>query len=68
MFMCYVVDKGKEGVAATCTEELSCISLLRTVEKTVDHTVRKRLSLLRLAMGSLPIQNRHLEVRSDMGI
>lgn len=66
--MCYAVDKGEEGVAATCTEEFSCISLLRTVEKTVDHTGWKRPSLLGLDLGSLPIQNRHLAVRSDMRI
>jgi hypothetical protein len=66
--MCYVVDKSEEGVAAKCTEELSCISILRSVEKTVDHTGWKRRSLLRLELGSLPIHNRHLRVRSDMRI
>jgi hypothetical protein len=66
--MCYVVDKGKEEIAATCTEEFSCISLLRTVEKTVDLTGWKRRSLLGLELDSLPIQNRHLAVRSDIRI
>jgi len=68
MLMCYVVDKGEEGIAATGTEELSCISLLRTVEKTVDHTGWKRRSLLGFKLGSLPIQKTHLAVRFDMRI
>jgi len=59
---CYVVDKGEEGAAT------SCISLLQTVEKTVDHTGWKRRGLLRLDLGSLPVQNRHLAVRSNMHI
>jgi hypothetical protein len=33
MLMCCVVDKDEEGVAAICTEELYCISLLRTMGK-----------------------------------
>ena len=63
MLKCYVVDRGEEGVAATF-----CISLLQTVEKIVDHTGWERRGLLRLDLGTLPIQNRHLAVRADMSI
>jgi hypothetical protein len=66
--MCYVADKGEGELAAICTEELSCIPLLRAVEKNVDHTGWKRRSLLRLELGSLPVQNRNMAVRSDMHI
>jgi hypothetical protein len=68
MLMCYVVDKGEEVVAAICTEDLSCISLLRIVKETVDQTGWKRRSLLFLELSSLPIQNGHLAIRTDLRI